>query len=265
MTTEDYIRMAGWELRDLPWKMRRDLVSEIRRQLEELPAETNLLERLGRPHEYAAELRDAAGLERRRGMIAFLRARRPRNLVLTVLALTIIGLAVGAVVWVGSYQPLVPGMGSQDPPGAKPELGSAGEQVEFLEGKPFEVGVSVVNNGRFTVRVLGSEPQSYLPVAARLYLAGPMANTGGFPRPHRRFHPFDLAPGQVALLVLRGTYDATCRVSPGTQSFWTTGDFAVRYRFLWRTATTQIGLPSPLQIDGPKGMSCEGAQAVAGK
>jgi uncharacterized membrane protein len=76
MIAEDYLRMVAFELRDLPWKMRRDIVSELRGHLDELPPGTDLGAQLGRPHEYAAELRSAAGLERRRGVIAFLRAPR---------------------------------------------------------------------------------------------------------------------------------------------------------------------------------------------
>jgi hypothetical protein len=259
---DEYLGRVDAALSDLPWSVRRDLMVELKGHLEELPPDE--ASRLGTPEEYAAELRAAAGLERRRGVIAFLRARRPRNVVLTAVALAAIGLAIGAIAWINSYQPLAPGGGSQYPPGAKPAVGSDSEEVEFQQGKPFEIGVSIVNNGRFTVRVLGTEPQPYLPWSARLYSSGPLANDGGFPRVHRRFRPFDLAPGQAAFLVLRGTYDATCKERPGTQSFWTVGGFAVRYRFLWRTGVSQIDLAPPVQIDGPKGMSCDGAEISVG-
>jgi len=55
MIAEDYVRMVAFELRDLPWRMRRDLVAELRGHLGELPAGTDLGERLGEPHEYAAD------------------------------------------------------------------------------------------------------------------------------------------------------------------------------------------------------------------
>ncbi len=105
MTADEYLRNVSFWLGDLPWGQRQDLLAEIRAHLAELPADTDLEARLGTPDEYAADLRAAAGLERRRGPIAFLRARRPRNLILAVLALTVIGLAIGTVVWVDSYQP----------------------------------------------------------------------------------------------------------------------------------------------------------------
>jgi len=89
VTAEEYVRQVDFRLRDLPWKTRRELVSELRAHLSELPADE--LASLGTPEQYASDLRSAAGLERRRGPIAFLLARRPRNLVLTVVALAVIG------------------------------------------------------------------------------------------------------------------------------------------------------------------------------
>ena len=94
MSPDEYLRNVSYSLNDLPWGMRRDLVAELRAHLDELPPGTDLETRLGRPEEYAADLRSAAGLERRRGPIAFLRARRLRNLILVVLSLTLIGLGL---------------------------------------------------------------------------------------------------------------------------------------------------------------------------
>jgi len=106
VTPDEYLRDVGYWLNDLPWGMRRDLLAELRAHLDELPPGTNLRAELGPPEAYASDLRSAAGLERRRGPIAFLRARRPRNLILIVLALTLIGLGIGAVAWIDSYQPI---------------------------------------------------------------------------------------------------------------------------------------------------------------
>lgn len=261
MTADDYLRRVDFALRDLPWRARRELLAELREHLSELPAEAEL----GTPEEYAADLRSAAGLERRRGPIAFLRARRPRNLILTAAAVTAIGLAIGAVVWIDSYQPLSFGNGAQYPPATKGVVGSDVQQVEFRQGRPFEVGVSMVNTGRFTVRVLGSAPPEDPPVSARLFVAGPLPNHGQFEGPYRPFRPFDLGPGQLALLVLRGSYHASCHPNGRVQDFWELPGFSVRYGFLWRTGTAEIDLPSQLQIAGPKGMDCAGAQAVAGR
>ena len=115
MTSAEYLRSVGYWLRDLPWGVRRDLLEELRDHLNELPDDTDLQARLGSPEEYAAELRSAAGLRHRRGVAAFLRARRPRNLILAAVALTAIGLAIGGVVWVQSYQPIGFGGGSLNP------------------------------------------------------------------------------------------------------------------------------------------------------
>ena len=42
MTADDYLRSVSFELRDLPWGQRRDLLTEIRTHLDELPAGTDL-------------------------------------------------------------------------------------------------------------------------------------------------------------------------------------------------------------------------------
>jgi hypothetical protein len=256
VTADEYLRRVAWELSDLPWGMRKDLLADLRAHLTELPDGTDLAE-LGSPEQYAADLRSAAGLEHRRGLVAFLSARRPRNVILVLVALIGLGLTIGALAWIASYQPLSTGNGAQYPPEVKPMVGSDSEQVRFRQGAPFEVGVSVVNTGRFTVRVLGSTLLGYVPVSARLVMSGPIVNHGGFPPAHRRFTPFDLKPGQVAFLVLRGTYDARCHPGPhAAQEGWAVGGFQVRFGFLWRTGTAEIALPSPLYVNGPKGMLC---------
>jgi hypothetical protein len=247
MSAEDYVRLVAFELRDLPWRMRRDLVSELRGHLDELPPGTDLAERLGKPHEYAAEMRAAADLERRRGLLAFMRARRPRNLILTVVTLTVIGLAVGTVVWINSYQPLAFGNSYRFPDGSVEAPAGGSSSVVFHQGRPFELGFEIQNAGRFTVRVLGV-PYAYpssLPFRARLLMYQP-TRYGGDAAPLEAFHPFDLKPGWRDVLLLKGAY-ANCSRWQGTGSTGMT-DFPVRYRFLWRTATATIPLPEELAI-----------------
>jgi hypothetical protein len=255
MTAEEYLRRVGFWLNDLPWSMKCDLRAEIRAHLDELPADTNLTARLGAPEEYAAELRSAAGLERRRGVIAFLRARRPRNLVLTAIALTLIGLAIGAVAWIDSYQPLEFQNGEAPPLGYVEEPGG-GEAVVFHKGRPFRLGIDVSNRGRFTVRVVGAGYTGKgFPFSARLLISQPMdANFAGFPPPFERFHPFDLKPGQARAFMLEGVY-AHCRNwrAAGSTTFF---DFPVRFKFLWRTAIANVPLPEQLTIVFPKGFRC---------
>jgi hypothetical protein len=236
---------------------RQNLIAEIRAHLDELPADTDLKARLGAPEQYAADLRSAAGLERRRGVIAFLRARRPRNLILLALALALIGLAIGAVEWTDSYQPLAFQSGQEiTPPAAVEAPGDTSESVVFRKGRPFVLGLDIQNTGRFTVRVLGV---SYGPgrqlFSDRLLASGPGPASGiGFPGALQGFHPFDMKPGERRELELKGVY-AHCR-------YWRAGgshlitDFPVRYRFLWRTATADIPLPEPLAIVFPKGFRC---------
>jgi hypothetical protein len=209
----------------------------------------NLVERLGAPERYAAELRGAAGLDRRRGAIAFLRARRPRNLVLTAAALAVLGLAIGAVAWVDSYQPLVFAGATQDPLDSKPTPGAAGVTVVFHEGRPFLYGLSIHNDGRFTVRVLG------IPKSVTDFYSGELLmskdQTGRLDeRPLERFHPFDMRPGSFRWLVFKGVYACTTGIGAGAGV--TRAAIAIRYRFLWRTATAWIPLADPLSITFPK-------------
>jgi hypothetical protein len=255
VTAEDYLRWVRFALRDLPWSIRRELISELRGHLEELPPGTDLTARLGAPESYAADLRSAAGLERRRGPIAFLRARRPRNLILTVVVLTATGLAIGAVEWIDSYQPLAFYFGEEPPLGVVEAPAGGSESVVFHQGRPFRLGIDITNNGRFTVRILGAGygPQR-TPFSARLVMSGPMASSG-FPGPFRRFHAFDMKPGEVRVLELEGVY-ANCREWDGQSGAETLSAFPVRYRFLWRTATADIQLPEELAIVFPKGFRC---------
>jgi hypothetical protein len=254
VTTDEYLREVAYALRDLPWGQRRDLVRELREHLAELPPGADLSERLGSPERYAADMRAAAGLEHRRGPISYLRARRPRNLVLTALAFTVIGLAIGTLAWVHSYQPLIDGGFGMDPPRSHGVVGSSELDVRFREGKPFGFGFSISNNGRFTVRVLGS-PHLPLPAAVHLFTSGHV-RYGGFEPPDRRFRPFDLRPGQTASFELRGPFHARCKPAPRSHEFAWIGFFAVRFSFLWGTKTVQIPLRNGISILFPQGMDC---------
>jgi HAAS domain-containing protein len=255
---EDYVRVVSFELRDLPWKIRRDLVSELRSHLAELRGDTDLVRRLGAPKDYAADLRAAAGLERRRGVIAFLKARRLRNLIITAVALAITGLAIGAVVWIDSYQPIVFAGSTQSPDGVREARGIQGDAVVFRRGRPFRFGFTVRNNGRFTVRVLGVPYSPVLPVSARLLMSGPQKEPG-MEQPWKRFHPFDLKPGEIRWLVLEGAYACRSGMGPGTSSGIDV--LPVRFSFLWRVSTTWIPFGSQLTFLFPRG--CR--YAVAGR
>ena len=248
MKTDDYLRRVDAALSDLPWSVRRDLVAELKAHLEELP--TDEASRLGTPEEYAAEMRAAAGLERRRGAIAFLRARRPRTLILTVGLLTLSGLAIGAVVWIDSYQPIAFAGGTQWPLDAKSSIGQAGETVVFRMGRPFQYGIVIQNTGRFTVRVLG------VPRGVGDFYAGPLLmSKDTTPRmdemPLERFHPFDMKPGSFRWLVFKGVL--ACTTGAGAPDTAVTREaFPVRFSFLWRTATALIPLEEPLTISFSK-------------
>jgi len=250
VTADDYLGRVAFMLRDLPWRTRRELVAELRAHLTELPADTDLEARLGAPEQYAADLRSAAGLERRRGAIAFLRARRPRSVILAALALTALGLAIGTVAWVQTYQPLAFGNGYSEPRGTI-VAPAGGASVTFHEGASFRYSLEIRNTGRFAVRVLGVPYYPPLVSSVRLLMSGPTGH-GGLDGPFRRFRPLDLPPGRTFFLVLRGVYDASCGsyASGGLTLF---SELPVRFSFLWRTATAHIALPEKLAIVVPKG------------
>ena len=245
MTVETYLHWVGYELRDLPWNMRRRLLKELAEHLSELPAGTDLVARLGSPEQYAAEMRAAAGLERRRGPIAFLRARRPRNLFLIALFLVAAGLAIGAVVWIDRYQPIVFAGESQLPLDSTPTPGAAGVTVVFRRGHPFTYGITIHNDDRFAVRVLGVPRYAMDFFRGRLMMS--KDQTGRLDeRPLERFHPFDLKPGSFRWLVFKGVY--ACTTGAGRDSGITRFAFSIRYSFLWRTATATIPLDTPLSF-----------------
>ncbi len=256
MTQDEYLRQVAAELRDLPWKQRRDLVAELRAHLAELPPGETDLEA---PAVYAQNLREAAGLERRRGPIAFLRARRPRNVALVAVVLTLAGLAIGSLAWIYSYQPIVYGHQTQLPPGWKSSVGQPGVTVVFRKGQPFLYGITIRNDRRFAVRILGVAPDTNRAFyfKAHLFASKPAVNDPELPLVP--FHPFELEPGQERWLVFKGVFSCTGgHVAPGEANTWT--EIGVRYGFLWRTATAEIPLDTPLEISFPKGGCAPGAR-----
>lgn len=247
MTEKDYLRAYARELRDLPRRQRRELVAEMRQHLAELPAGTDLLAQLGRPQQHATDMRAAAGVERRHGPMAFFRARW-RSLVFIALLLTLIGLSIGAVVWIDDYQPLHNTGGFSSPPDGAHEFGLNGEAVTFREGKPFNFGQQFQNTGRFTVRVLGLAYDRNMPWTARLLMNRTYT---GQNMKYPPFHPFDLRPGEFGFLILNGVW--ACHGEHKAGDTVTLHDFPVRYGFLWRKATATIRLSTDLAIQFKKG------------
>jgi hypothetical protein len=245
MTRDPYVRAVELQLLDLPWSVRKNLVADLRVHLAEIPAGEDLVSRLGTPQSYAGELRSAAGLEFRRGPIAFLRARRPRNLVLAIVLLAVLGAAVAAVTWASGYQPLGPGSTGASPPVSS--QGALNETVApFLSGKPFQVGFSVRNSGRFAVRILDVPLEGYHPFTVRKFTARSDERGTGPPVP---FQAFTLEPGRERLIVLRGRY-ANCDkwVAGGSVGYEA---MPVRMRFLRWTHTIFVKLFTPLVIRMP--------------
>ena len=140
--------------------------------------------------------------------------------------------------------------------------GAAQSNVPFRQGAPFTVGMSIANNGRFTVRVLavtGNPSFGFLPLSnRRLLVSGPTPkNAGHWVRPSRTFRPFNLPPGNVMFVQLNGTYKARCHPAKNSGGYSQVfGGFEVRYSFLWRTANARVDLPDTLSIDFPAKEDC---------
>ena len=124
-----------------------------------------------------------------------------------------IGLGIGAIVWIDSYQPIAFAGGTQLPPSSKPSPGAAGVSVVFRKGRPFKYGITIQNTGRFTVRVLGV-PRSVTDFySGRLLMS--KDQTGHLDeKPLERFQPFDMKPGSFRWLVFKGVY--ACTMTPET-------------------------------------------------
>lgn len=253
MTADEYTLQVERALGDLPWSQRRDLVADLRRHLGELPPETDLVARLGTPERYAVELRAVEGLEPRHGVRAYVRSKRPRTVILvSVLAVVVslaIGFAIGAVIWIDSYQPLVMGDSMQNPLDSKPSSGAPGVTVLFRKGRPFLYGATIRNNGPFSVRILGVPRGIGDYFKARLYTNTP--NPAVNQRPLVPFRPFDLHPGEERWLVLKGVYACTAG-SMAAGGAVGRDTIPVRFSFLWKTATTEVPVMSPLAIVFPK-------------
>lgn len=247
MTKQQYVAAVSSHLTDLPWSDRKNLVDGLVVHLGDLPESEDLVARLGDPATYAADLRSAAGLTRRRGPVAFLRARRPRNVALALALLAVVASLAGAVAWASSYQPVATGSSSMNP--IPSTQGAVDETVAtFRNGKPFQYGVAISNTGRFPIRIVDIPldqgfhyPFVVRPfVGSQTYMAVPPV----------AFRAFTLEPRHERLIMLRGRY-ANCHDYVAGSSL-TLEAVPVRERFLLWTHTVSIALRSPLVIRMPK-------------
>jgi hypothetical protein len=276
---ERYLERLSRAAHDLPQARRQELLDEIeqhiRDALSQAPCANRdemlaLLEHVGDPAEVAAAAADdpSGGRSRRGSLGAYLR-RHTLRVILTVVALAVLGLAIGSVAWIRTYQPLASAGLEMLPAGSKNTLTVNGNasSVGYHKGRPFRLGFMIQNNGRFTVRVLGVPYLSdfpwlrNLPWSARLMMAAETAvplppHSGIKAGAHawhqgrlQPFHPFDLNPGQARFLLLKGVY-AHCGVmlAHGTIPL---SDFPIQYSFLWKTATAHIPIPGGLTIVPP--------------
>lgn len=254
MTSEQYLAAVESRLVDLPWRMRKSLAADLRIHLAEIPGDEDLVARLGSPGSYAAELRAAADLRARRGPIAFLRARRPRNLAIAVVLLAFAAVVAAAVAWARSYQPLSEGSSGLSPIPSR--QGGLGETTAvFRNGMPFQFGVSIRNTGRFSVRILDVPLQEHFAMAfvVRAFLFSDKI----VGKPVSSFHPFTLKPRHEREIVFRGTYANCHSYIPGGSV--TLVSVPIRTKFLLWHHTVDVPLLDPLVIKMPKHDPCAGS------
>jgi hypothetical protein len=241
VNAERYLAAVSLELRDLPWRLRKSLIADLRLHLAEMPADEDLEARLGIPSDYANELRAAAGITRSRGAVAFLRA-----------GLAILGTLAVGIAWGRSYQPLAKGHWSRQPDHSR-EGALQESVVRFREGKPFQLGFSLMNTGSFSVKVIGVPIHNGFlwPFAVRTFIA---RSDGDGIAPMDRFRPFTLRPGHERMILLRGRY-ANCRFYRVSGSLTVTA-LPVRERFLLWRRTLEFPLSSPLVIQFHDSNNC---------
>ena len=87
-----------------------------------------------------------------------------------------------------------------------------------------------------------------LPFSARLLTNGPSDPC--------RFQPFDLTPGAMTLLLLKGVYACHSGTGPGPSV--SMDELPVRFSFLWRSKTVWIPLDGELVFDFLKGCALSG-------
>jgi len=235
MTSEQYLAAVQDHLIDLPWRVRKNLAEDLRAHLKEIPAE-DLVERLGNPGLYAADLRSAAGLAPRRGPIAFVRARRPRNVAIALVLVIMLALLIAGIAWASNYQPLRAGSYGMHPDG---HVGPAGEFVApFRDGRGFQYGVSVKNTGRFAVRILDLPRNTNSAFHLRPFTMRITAH--GMTGRVIPFRSFTLRPGQERLVLLRGSFARCRRHIAGMNTG--IGALPVRERSLFWTHTVLVPL-----------------------
>ena len=204
--------------------------------------------RLGNPESYAADMRAAAELRPPPGgLIAFLRAPRPRNVLIALALVALAAALAAAIAWARSYQPLGAGSSGLNPIGAR--QGALGETVaKFQQGQPFQFGFSIRNSGRFAVRILDlllMHDEFIMPFAVKAFLSSQRL----IGKPVSAFQPFTLEPGDEQLIILRGSY-ANCDEYVAHGSVGLAG-MAVRTRFLRWNHTVVVPLLQPLVIRMP--------------
>lgn len=181
----------------------------------------------------------------------------------TAAALIVVALAIGAVAWTQSYQPLafarlgVVPAGSFNTVGDKGEVAWVGYHTGIGGGRnrPF-FGVTFQNTGPFSVRVDGlgrywpALPQLFAGWGARLLMARytRVGHGHAWKRgPLQPFHSVDLGPGQIVMILIQGVWD-DCQIELTGGATTPPRDFPVRYSFLWKTTTTRIPFPGGLRF-----------------
>lgn len=165
-------------------------------------------------------------------------------------------IAAGAVTFVTTYRPLVPGNIAQDP--VYVAGGQGRSHVVYLPGATVQWGYSIRNDGTIPVTITDVAPIAGRPFSSSsvfistcdLFTAG----CAGIPGPLEQFRSFSLGVGQQRSVLYRAVF-ANCGPPLGSNSTITFGGFTVTYTVVGISHTVSIdGWPNAaLRVDVPGG------------
>lgn len=217
---------------------------------------------LGPAPDYAADLREAAGLPRRPSLRVKFRnaSRRRRAAWLGTFAVVILLVAAvtTAGIWIDRLRPLESGGISGVLPATivhNESLGNGESDVviDYQNGATVRYLVDVYNNGPVAVRILrvGTPPgRSFNPLPAdRVYVGPAQDPAGDAGHPLRPFHPTLLRAGQDQVLVVEGRLVNCAEYSHG--SVVSFDQVPVRYDVLGFHRTQDLDLRTPITIRMP--------------
>jgi hypothetical protein len=184
-------------------------------------------------------------------------SRRRRRLVGAVVAVIVLAAAVGVFLVHRSVSRELLTATEGNTIGAFP-----GERVDDAFGERDVVQVAYQHGGTYTFEFTINNPSRWdvrisdFPLARDLGMLRPVnvaIDTTPFEGPDRTFtafHPFTVGAGDAAIVQVRTRFANCDRFDSGNSA--TVESLPVRYRTLWATRTSDLELPTAIQVDAPQ-------------